>query len=82
MFSPFAWTTNPPSVLSPDAISIRNFIMWLPSMIETMLINTQNDLFTSTSTHKDSYIEVLLGLISFESLSDSLQLVLVFFDFA
>ena len=35
--------------------------------------NTQNDLFTST--HKDSYIEVLLGLISFESLSDSLQLV-------
>ena len=43
-------------------------------------INSQNDLFTST--HKDSYIEVLLGLISFESLSDSLQLVLVFFDFA
>ena len=36
---------------------------------------TQDALFTST--HKDSYIEVMLGLISFESLSDSLQLVLI-----
>ena len=38
--------------------------------------------YRDTGTHKDSYIEVLLELSSLDSVSDSLQLVLVFFDFA
>ena len=37
--------------------------------LEIFHFNTQDDPFTST--HKDSYIEVLLGLISFKSNSDS-----------
>ena len=47
---------------------------------EGVKINTQDDLFTST--RKDSYIEVLLGLISFKSVSNFLHSAnFDFFDF-